>query len=178
MRQAKPILFRYGSRLLLAMLHAMTSCCVLSAACYRTPQAALDAAFTNHIPSNTNGIGYKVLRIDRDLLLRGRWAVITRCDHPEWSAQALPIVSSNFPDLPEAYTSIVPSVIVMHAGDRIHLWRREALLQIEISAVAEENGSLGKPVRVRFSGGSQNDPTMREECSGVVRSPSDVEMEP
>src|ERR1700759_4589373 len=59
-------------------------------ACYSTPRMAidaLDASFPSS-PALRNG-GYRVSRVEADQVLGQRWAMIARCDHPEWPAFAL-----------------------------------------------------------------------------------------
>ena len=68
---------------------------------------------------------------------------------------------------------------VVHARDRVLLWREERNLRLQLAAVAEQSGAVGESIRVRipgasWGGGMQADQPVR----GIVRGPAEVEMEP
>jgi hypothetical protein len=67
---------------------------------------------------------------------------------------------------------------VVHAGDIVRLWKQEDLLRIEVAGVSEETGGLGKIIRVRLLRRNADDQAIQERFSGIVRGPSDVEMQP
>jgi hypothetical protein len=73
---------------------------------------------------------------------------------------------------------ISPFVAVVHAGDVVRLWRREDLLRIEVTGVAEESGGVGKKIRVRLLRRNTDGPSKEEQFTGIIRGPSDVEMLP
>jgi hypothetical protein len=60
----------------------------------------------------------------------------------------------------------------------VQLWRRESLLRIEVVGISEESGGLGKTIRVRLLPRNTDDQAVPEQVSGVVRGPSNVEMQP
>jgi hypothetical protein len=149
------------------------------AACYGTPQAAIDGAVGGTLSASKAGEnGYKVIKVQRDELLRRSWAMVANCEHPEWSVIALPISSSSSIEFMRSFPSIAQLPIVVRAGDTVRLWRREALLQITVNGVSEENGSLGNTVLVRLPQRSIDSISPPEEFTGVVRGPSNVEMQP
>jgi flagella basal body P-ring formation protein FlgA len=70
------------------------------------------------------------------------------------------------------------SIPVVHAGDIVRLWRQEELLRIEVVGVSQESGGLGKAIRVRLLRQNTDNQAIQEQLSGIVRGPSDVEMQP
>jgi len=164
-------------------LQGMSMASSLRAACYSTPRAAIDALVTNSSspPSLENG-GYQVTSIQSDQVLGQRWAIIARCGHPEWPVSALPasgIGSLVSPQKAEHFvTEGLRTVPVVRAGDMVQLWRRESLLRIEVVGISEESGGLGKTIRVRLLPRNTDDQAVPEQVSGVVRGPSNVEMQP
>jgi flagella basal body P-ring formation protein FlgA len=108
--------------------------------------------------------------------------MITNCGHPEWPVFALPandvislekIQETNHPLIESAK---VPPVV--RVGDLVRLWKQESLLRIEVAGVSEESGSVGKTIRVRLLHNNTDGQSAPEEFSGVVRGPSDVEIQP
>ena len=67
---------------------------------------------------------------------------------------------------------------VVRAGDIVRLWRQESFLRIEVAGMSEESGGLGKTIRVRLLRRNTDDQSIPEQFSGVIRGPSDVEMQP
>jgi hypothetical protein len=66
----------------------------------------------------------------------------------------------------------------VRAGDIVMLWKQENLLRIEVTGISEESGSLGKTIRVRLLRRTTDDQFAQEQFSGIIRGPSDVEMQP
>jgi hypothetical protein len=150
--------------------------------CYSTPRSAVDALTVNpSISEGPENVGYRVSRIESDPVLRTRWAMIVSCDHPEWPAFALSTnATKSIPTHQESGHSLatsVKAVPVVRAGEVVRLWRQENFLRIEVAGVSEESGGLGKTIRVRLLRRSTDDQSVLEQFSGVVRGPSDVEME-
>ncbi len=149
------------------------------AACYRTPQAAIDRALTDAVMNaEADATGYKLVRIKRDPMLGRSWAVVARCSHPEWATQAFPVFHLSSMEISPALSGTIHSSVLIHAGDPVRFSRHEALLQIEVAGISEESGSLGGTVRVRISHTSADNPSAAEELTGIVRGPSEVEMKP
>jgi hypothetical protein len=176
-------LWRYFVAIPLFALQGMIVTASSRAACYSTPRIAVDG-FTKSpsiFQDSKNG-GYRVSRIELDSVLGVRWAMVASCDHPEWPAFAVSTNATNSMPLRQEsgrpMTENVKTVPVVRAGEIVRLWRQENLLRIEVAAVSEENGCLGKTVRVRLLRGSTDDQSIPEQFSGVVRGPSDVEMQP
>ncbi len=150
--------------------------------CARSPAAAVElfrAASLN--ATSAEGVGYRVTGIHWDPMLRQNWARVASCEHPEWPevslrVKAMKAVSGRLID--RTGPEISPFVAVIHAGDVVRLWRREDLLRIEVTGVAEESGGVGKKIRVRLLRRSTDSQTKEEQFTGIVRGVSDVEMLP
>ena len=61
---------------------------------------------------------------------------------------------------------------VVRAGEVVRLWWQEDNLRIEMTAMSEENGGLGKVIRVRLVGSD----SAERQFVGIVRGVADVEM--
>jgi Chaperone for flagella basal body P-ring formation len=152
-------------------------------ACYSTPRAAFDAVVTSSSSSPTlESSGYRVTTIQFDAVLGQRWAMIVSCGHPEWPAFSLPANSATSIKIPQGgnhvLTESVRTAPIVRAGDVVRLWKQESLLRIEIAGVSEESGGLGNTIRVRLLRRNTDDQSIPEEFSGVVRGPSNVEIQP
>jgi flagellar basal body P-ring formation chaperone FlgA len=174
---------RYVGVTSLLILQGISIASLARAACYKTPRTAIDAVETDSSfsPALESG-GYRVTRIQSDPVLRQRWAMITSCGHPEWPAFALPATGASSLKAPqevERYlTEGAKAAPVVRAGDIVRLWRQESLLRIEVAGVSEESGGLGKTIRVRLLRRNTDDQSILQQFSGVVRGPSDVEIQP
>lgn len=150
------------------------------AVCYSTPLTAITMGSLTSSSSIPEGGGYRVERIQSDPVLKQTWAMVSRCDHPEWPTVALPLGSSILPlrlREQERAKDIQRSVIV-HAGEIIRLWRQETSLRIEVAGISEGNGGLGDLIKIRLLRRNTDDHSIDEQFSGIVRGPSDVEMKP
>lgn len=142
---------------------------VASAVCASTPAAAVSLSETSGGQIMQGEDGYRVTSVRWDQLLRQGWAMVARCGHPEWPEVALQTRVSHL-------VLDVGVPLVVRAGDTVRLWRRENDLRIEVAAVAEESGGLGKSIRVRLMhAGMEGQP--ERQMVGVVRGPEDVEMQ-
>jgi len=134
---------------------------------------------TSPIPSPLNNEGYQVTGISSDSVLGRRWATIANCSHPEWPVFAVPASGAVPPaETQRPLTDKGGRTALVRAGDIVRLWKQESLLRIEIAGVSEENGGLGKTIRVRLLRRNGDGQSIPEQYSGVVRGPSDVEMRP
>jgi hypothetical protein len=163
-------------------LQALSMMASSSAVCFSTPRSAVDAFAANSpIPANSTNVGYRVSGIKLDPVLGLRWAMIASCDHPEWpSFAASTNATTAMPTHRESEhlsTTSIKSVPIVRAGEVVRLWRQENLLRIEVAAVSEEDGSLGRTIRVRLLRRSTDDQSIPEQFSGIIRGPSDVEMQ-
>ncbi len=153
------------------------------AACYATPSAVVDAVRTGSSLSAVSGnVGYRLTEIRSDPILGDRWAMVGSCDHPDWPARLVELRGAV-----TAVTSLQRTNVsfdhayaapVVRAGDIVRLWRQEDLLRIEVSAVSEQSGGLGKTIRLRLLRRETEESETQLEISGIVRGPSDVEMQP
>ena len=150
--------------------------------CAKSPAAAVEIfrAVSSNVASGV-GAGYRVTDVHWDPLLRQNWARVANCEHPEWPevslrVEALRAVSGRLID--RSAPEISPFVAVVHAGDVVRLWRKEDLLRIEVTGVAEESGGVGKKIRVRLLRRGTDSQSKEEQFTGIIRGPSDVEMQP
>jgi Chaperone for flagella basal body P-ring formation len=150
------------------------------AVCYSTPLTAITTGSLTSSASISEGGGYRVERIKSDPVLKQTWALVSRCDHPEWPTIALPLRDSILPlrlREQERAKDIQESVVV-HAGEIVRLWKQETSLRIEVPGISEGNGGLGDLIKVRLLRRNTDDHSIDEQFSGIVRGPSDVEMKP
>jgi hypothetical protein len=160
--------------------------------CYSTPHSALEAlaagaAIAAELPNGESKNveaknGYRVSTIKLDPVLGLRWAMIANCAHPEWPAFA---VSANATSLIPVRQTPQPSpansakaVPVVRAGESVRLWWQGNLCRFDVAAVSEENGGLGKTIRVRLLHRATEEQSAPQQFFGIVRGPSDVEMQP
>ena len=108
--------------------------------------------------------------------------MVIRCDHPEWPAVALLLrQASVFTAALEGrdlQANLAPAGPMVRSGDVLRLWKREEFLRIAVVGVAEENGELGRTIRVRLARRSSNDSPIEEHLLGIVRGPSSAEIRP
>lgn len=150
--------------------------------CYSTPHLAVDAvAKGSQSSAAPQDSGYRVTKIQSDPVLGQRWAMIASCEHPDWPAFALPVSGPELLRVPQKVertsTPYVRTVPVVRAGETILLWKQEDLLRIEAAGVAEENGDVGETIRVRLVHRGTDDQAIPQELAGIVRGPSNVEIE-
>jgi hypothetical protein len=174
---------RYVRLISLLVLPGALVTTLTQAACYKTPRTAIDALQTNSSVSFTSETsGYRVTRLQSDPVLGQRWAMIANCGHPEWPVFALPAGEvSSLEKTQETKHPLIESAKaspVVRVGDLVRLWKQESLLRIEVAGVSEESGSVGKTIRVRLLHSNTDGQSAPEEFSGVVRGPSDVEIQP
>ncbi|WP_158944122.1 flagella basal body P-ring formation protein FlgA [Granulicella sp. S190] len=151
------------------------------AGCYKTPLEAVAAGTkTSSGSSIPEDGGYRVARVQTDLVLGRSWAMIVACDHPGWPAIAVPQGEVKLTERLEEQKSARSSAVnvLVRAGDVVRLWRQESRLRIEVAGVSEQNGGLGSLVRVRLLRTERDDQGAMGELSGIVRGPSDVEIRP
>jgi hypothetical protein len=183
MRNSRFSPLRYVGIVALVSLLSVSKGSLATTACYSTPRMAVDSAD----PSSSSSLvtkdgGYRVTKIKLDPVLGRRWALIARCSHPNWPIFALPangVGSIAAPrELARSLGEDIKTTPIVRAGDIVRLWRQEHLLRIEVAGVSEESGGLGKTVRVRLLRRNTDDQSMPAQFSGIVRGPSDVEMQP
>jgi hypothetical protein len=163
-------------------VHGMSVVSSASAACYNTPNVAVDALMTSSSVAAALKDGYQVTKIELDSVLGRRWATIASCSHPEWPVFALPAPEgrpvAEAPATQHFLTDNARATLLVRAGDVVRMWRQEKLLRIEFAGVSEENGGLGKTIRVRLLRRNIDDQSIPEQFSGVIRGPLDVELQP
>jgi hypothetical protein len=175
--------FRYVRLIFLLTFPGTFVATLTQAACYKTPRTAIDALQINaSVSSTSESSGYRVTRLQSDPVLGQRWAMIANCSHPEWPVFALPTneVSSldRTQEMKRALIEGTKTSPVVRVGDLVRLWKQESLLRIEVAGVSEESGSIGKTIRVRVLRSNMDGQSTPEQFSGIVRGPSDVEIQP
>jgi hypothetical protein len=173
--------FKSISKKFLCLLYGACLVSPALAGCYNTPSEAVAAdAVNSSSPSSSVVGGYRVIRVHSDPMTGERWAIVVRCGHPEWPAFALQeygsIITMQRGNLGSEES--IPTTLVVRAGDTVRLWKQESLLRIEVAGISEESGSLGKIIKVRLLFGNTANQSIAEQLSGIIRGPSDVEMQP
>src|SRR5665213_2222820 len=162
--------------LAIASLQGITT---FAAVCARTPADAVRLAGTKTGPSAMpEDKGYRVASVRWDPIMQQSWATIVSCDHPEWPGVSLRTAESSDAQRGLNTQARVDRSPVIRAGDVVELWRQEDLLRIEVSGVAEQNGSIGETIRVRLLRRAGSNQSVEAQFSAVVRGRADVEMQP
>jgi hypothetical protein len=153
---------------------------VARGACYSTPDAAIEAVKPgSSLSPVSDGRGYRVTGIQSDPVLGHRWAMIASCDHPGWPVFSLRVHANDLVATPlKTHEEGLSVGAVVHVGDIVRLWKQEDFLRIEVAGVSEDNGGLGKTIRVRLLRRDTDEQMTQEQMSGIVRGPLDVEMQP
>jgi hypothetical protein len=167
--------------------------CGVAAVCFRVTAAVPAFASTCALTLPSEAInegplqtlicgGYRITGVRWDHVLRQRWVLAVRCDHPERPAIAIRLSKSNL-DAPlvgqnrqEMAANPVAVPLLVRAGEAVQLWRQEDNVRIAVSGVSEEGAGLGKTVRVRVLG-TNSDGRQEYQLTGIVRGPGNVEME-
>lgn len=149
--------------------------------CDNKRQNATDSSAPSlSLPRSTSR--YHMLRIQSDPILGKRWATMVDSNHPEWPAFALPLQDYDTVNAPQRPQQIscpnFQASPVVHAGDIVWAWRQESSLRIEVAAISEENGRLGQKIRVRLPQINPQSSASPEQITGLVRGPSNVELQP
>ena len=116
---------------------------------------------------------YRVSEVRWDPVLGQRWAVVASCEHPEQPTFAVLTNEAIAGKASSSSPRKEDSAPVVRAGEVVRLWRQEDNLRIEVTAMSEENGGLGKAIRVRLMGGD----SAEQQFIGIVRGVADVEMQ-
>jgi hypothetical protein len=118
-----------------------------------------------------------------DVVLNQRWRRISDCRHPEWPSHLVLIdpssyrASSDSSGVIDARKISLTMSLLVHAGDRVLLWKQDGVAHIETVGVSEESGYLGKHIQVRVSGVDMSVPESFRQVTGIVRGVSNVEIE-
>jgi hypothetical protein len=118
------------------------------------------------------GGSYRVSEVRWDPVLGQRWAMVASCEHPEHPNFAVLTRGGSAEKV--SARGKEDSAPVVRAGDVVRLWRQEDSLRIEMTGVSEENGGLGKTIRIRLLGSD----SAERQFVGIVRGVGDVEMQP
>ncbi|HXC96372.1 MAG TPA: flagella basal body P-ring formation protein FlgA [Edaphobacter sp.] len=151
-----------------------------SANCYSTPDSAIATLTTPSSAGETpSQAGYRIARIQTDSILGLQWVSLSNCSHPEWPPITLSVPAGTSIHPKNSGPSIkgTESLSIVHAGDIVHLWKDEGTLRIEVGGVSLESGGVGKKIRVRLLHGSNEEEVTSKVLFGVIRGPSNVEMQ-
>ena len=161
-------------------MHGATAIGSAQTTCYSSPSVAIESLKVAPSPlSVLKDAGYRVIGIQSDPILGQRWAIVANCAHSEWPDLAIQTgILAEIAPLQTYQRPTVSSVPLVHVGDIVRLWKQEDLLQIEVAGVSEESGGLGETIRVRLLPRNPDGQWIPERFSGIVRGPSDVEMQP
>ena len=160
--------------------------CAAWAACASTPAAAVAGNVSGRsvqLSAKGDDAGFRVQSERWDPVLREHWALVVSCAHPDWPAVEFlsPVFAkSNLGLMQPGQTEgrgLFPSLPVVRAGDVVQLWSMQGDLRIEVAAMAEQSGGMGKIIRVRLMQRETLGPQIQEQFDAVVRGPRDVEME-
>jgi hypothetical protein len=147
-----------------------------------TSSAQQDHASAPLIAVQSDLSAYRVSSIQSDPVLGKRWAMMISCEHSEWPVIALPVDNTgpfHWPQCPGRDSSTdAPPKPTVHIGETIRAWKNENLLRIEVAGVAEEDGELGRKIRVRILRPAYSNASPPEHLSGTVRGPGNVEIQP
>jgi hypothetical protein len=112
-----------------------------------------------------------------DSVLGETWVQVVSCDHPEWPPVELAVRGRRM-ETTESVSGdeLFPQLPVVRAGDAVELWSMQDDIRIEVAAIAEQSGALGKTVRVRLMHRETLGSQIEEQFMAVVRGPHDVEM--
>jgi hypothetical protein len=175
----RPI-FTFSSAAIVSLVLSQSVFGNAKTACYDTPRLAIDAVMAGpSLRGAPSSGGYQVIKIQWDPVLGQRWAVVISCQHYDWPVLTLPLSDSKAvtmavrPSIADARA--IPAV---KAGETVRLWRQEDFLRIQMAGIAEQNGDLGGKIRVRIMRTNGDDQSMLQQLSGIVRGPSDVEIQP
>jgi hypothetical protein len=139
--------------------------------CVSLAEITAESLHTSGLPVlAARGGSYRVNEVRWDPLLRQRWAVVASCEHPEQPAFAVLTEEAIAGKVPSPKKD--DSAPVVRAGDVVHLWRQEDNLRIEMTAMSEESGGLGKAIKLRLIGAD----SAEQQFIGIVRGVADVEM--
>ena len=140
--------------------------------CVSLPEIATAGALHSSAlsPLAARGGSYRVSEVRWDAVLGQRWAIVASCEHPEQPAFAV-LADAAIGGEP-AYQRNDDSAPVVRAGDVVRLWMQEEKLRIEMTAMSEESGGLGKEIRLRAMGTN----SVEQQFVGIVRGVGDVEM--
>ena len=142
-----------------------------AAPCVSLAEITAESLHTSGLSAlSVRGGSYRVNEVRWDPLLGQRWAVVASCEHPDQPAFA--VLTEDAIAGKASSERKGDSAPVVRAGDVVRLWREEDNLRIEMTAMSEESGGLGKAIRVRLMGGD----SAEQQFIGIVRGVADVEM--
>jgi Chaperone for flagella basal body P-ring formation len=159
--------------------------CLTTGICLPRAMPGQAEAVGDGVP-RTAGLALRGMRWDA--VLRRSWAIYWDPVHPERPVVAIPVAGAAGAVEPAAGTGEPVAQItaagarpqpVVHAGDRVLLWREDRNLRLQLTAVAEQSGAVGESIRVRIPGASWGGGMQADQPGrGRVRGAAEVEMEP
>ncbi len=86
---------------------------------------------------------YEMTAVHWDPVLKQNWAVLRMCKSEGSPAMLVPLKE----DIPAPTMSPFP---VIHAGEIVHILQRDTRIRMELTGLAEENGTVGGRIRVHI----------------------------
>ena len=123
----------------------------------------------------TDGLGFRVEDLQRDVLHGRDWAMVRSCEHPERPAVAVAV--GRITPLPDAAPAHSKAPLVL-GGVEVRLVRLEANSRLEMRGVTQAAGALGDTVRVRVLRVGEDQSAEERMVLAVVRGADLLEMEP
>ncbi len=174
-----------------AVLLSLAGHCLAAGPAAGTSVASAPAPVPVPVQAKVPASEYRVRVVRWDPVLRQSWTVLEDKGHPEWPLQghltqtAAPVAPGTGSAGPAAASAqagagaapVRPTMPVVHYGDQVTLWRTETNVRLQMSAIAEGSGAVGQQVPLRIVGAGANG-SEGFKATGIVRGPSDVEMEP
>jgi hypothetical protein len=126
--------------------------------------------------------GFRVVTQRWDAVLNRGWEFRQHCAHPDWPTHSFAIgatgpLATGRPIITAPATVAIALPLLVHAGDQVRLWQRDAMVRIEMTGVAEQSARQGEPVVVRITRQTEDAGLIVERIPGTVRGAGDVEME-
>jgi len=124
--------------------------------------------------------GERVIAVMRDCQLQSKWGVVANAVHPEWPVRMVLLSEGTraVSDVSERRSAkpIAKTPLMVRAGEVVRLWRQDAMTRLEMAGRAEENGQVGRQIRVMILAQAAEGQGAETHVAGIVRGPGNVEM--
>ena len=128
--------------------------------------------------------GYRVIALRADALLDMAYELRQDCAHPDRPSRLVAVGpalrAAETRELLQGAKQGIPAgqPMMVRAGETVRLWMQDAMVRIEMEAVAEGPARAGERVMVRQMRQGEDGAISVQHFAGIVRGPGDVEMEP
>jgi hypothetical protein len=144
--------------------------------CAATPQAAVRAFASGAPVEDGSEDGYKVVGVRSDPVLAVNWADVRRCGHPEWPGVSVATTAAGGFVAARAAAVVVRGPLLVRAGEVVQVWRNEANVRFEVSAVSDGGGVVDR-IRLHIVTHEEDGGDSVRYVFGLVRGAGNVEME-